>query len=77
MRTREITIRVYEEVAKAYAASSAEEREKIDLLLGLRLREVTGTSAPLAQVMSEISDAARERGLTEEEEELDEMLREV
>jgi hypothetical protein len=75
MRTREITIRVDEEAAKAYAASSSEEREKIDLLLGLRLRQVTETSAPLERVMREISDAARERGLTEEG--LDEMLREV
>jgi hypothetical protein len=36
METREITIRVDAEAAKAYAAASAEEREKIDLLLSLR-----------------------------------------
>ena len=74
MNTREITIRVDAEAARAYAAASAEEREKIDLLLSLRLSQVTGPSASLEQVMREISEAARERGLTEER--LSEMLRE-
>jgi hypothetical protein len=74
MNTREITIRVDAEAAKAYAAASSEEREKIDLLLSLRLSQVTGPSASLEQVMREISEAARRRGLTEER--LSEMLRE-
>jgi hypothetical protein len=62
---REITIRVNTEAAKAYAAASAEEREKIDLLLSLRLSQVTGPSVSLEQVMREISETARPRGLTE------------
>jgi hypothetical protein len=74
METREITIRVDAEAAKAYAAASAEEREKIDLLLSLRLSQVTDPSAPLEQVMREISEAAQKRGLTEER--LSEILRE-
>jgi hypothetical protein len=74
METREITIRVDAEAAKAYAAASAEEREKIDLLLSLRLSQVTGPAVPLEQIMREISEAARARGLTEEK--LNEMLRE-
>jgi hypothetical protein len=74
METREITIRVDADAAKAYAAASAEEREKIDLLLSLRLSQVTGPSAPLEQVMREISESARARGLTEDR--LKEMLRE-
>jgi hypothetical protein len=74
METREITIRVDADAAKAYAAASAEEREKIDLLLSLRLSQVTGPSAPLEQVMREISESARVRGLTEDR--LNEMLRE-
>jgi hypothetical protein len=74
MNTREITIRVDAEAAKAYAAASAEEREKIDLLLSLRLSQVTNPSAPLEQVMREISESARARGLTEDR--LNEMLRE-
>ena len=74
MDTREITIRVDAEAAKAYAAASSEEREKIDLLLSLRLSQVTGPSASLEQVMREISEVARGRGLTEER--LSKMLRE-
>jgi hypothetical protein len=74
METREITIRVDAEAAKAYAAASPEERKKIDLLLSLRLSQVTGPSAPLEQVMREISESAQERGLTEER--LSEILRE-
>lgn len=72
MDTREITIRVDAEAAKAYAAASLAEREKIDLLLSLRLSQVTGPSASLEQVMRETSEAARGRGLTEER--LSEML---
>ncbi len=74
MDTREITIRVDAEAAKAYAAASSEEREKIDLLLSLRLSQVTGPSDSLEQIMRETSEAARKRGLTEER--LSEMLRE-
>lgn len=74
MDTREITIRVDAEAAKVYAAASAEEREKIDLLLSLRLSQVTGPSGSLEQTMRETSEAARKRGLTEER--LSEMLRE-
>jgi hypothetical protein len=74
METREITIRVDADTAKAYTAASPEERAKIDLLLSLRLSQVTGPSAPFEQVMREISQAAQKRGLTEER--LSEILRE-
>ncbi len=66
MDTREIKIRVDAEAAEAYAAASPKEREKINLLLSLRLSQVTGPVASLEQVMREISESARERGLTEE-----------
>ena len=72
MDTREITIKVNAEAAYGYPA--AEEREKIDLLLSLRLSQVTGPSASLEQITRETSQAARARGLTESE--LDELLRE-
>ncbi len=65
MDTREITIRVDAQAAKVYAAASAEERGKIDLLLSLRLSQVTGPADSLEQVMRETSKAAQERGLTE------------
>ncbi len=73
MDTREITIRVGSEAAKAYKAASAEEREKIDLLLSLWLSQVTNTSSSLEQVMRKISKAACARGLNENE--LAELLR--
>jgi hypothetical protein len=74
MDTREITIRVDAEAAKVYADASAEEREKLDLLLSLRLSQVTGPSDSLEQVMRETSETARQRGLTEEK--LTDLLRE-
>ena len=74
METREITIRVDADAAKAYTAASPVVREKVDLLLSLRLSQVTGPSAPLKHVMREISEAAQKRGLTEER--LGEILRE-
>lgn len=67
MDTREITIRVDSEAAKAYAAASAEERGKIDLLLSLYLSQVTGPSNSLEQIMRETSKAVRGRDLTERE----------
>ncbi len=74
MDTREITIRVDAEAAKVYAEASEDEREKIDLLLSLRLSQVTGRSSSLVEIMKETSEAARARGLTERK--LDELLRE-
>lgn len=74
MDTREITIRVDAKAAKVYAAASEEERGKIDLLLSLRLSEVTGSAESLEQVMRETSKAAQDRGLTEEK--LVELVRE-
>lgn len=74
MDTREITIRVDAEAARVYAAASEEERRKIDLLLGLRLSQITEPSESLEQVMRETSKVAQERGLTEKK--LDELLRE-
>lgn len=61
MDRREITIQVDVEAAKAYAAASSEERAKIDLLLSLRLSQITGPSVSPEQVMREI----RRRGLTD------------
>ena len=74
MDTREITIKVDAEAAEGYAAALADEREKIDLLLSLRLSQVTGSSDSLERIMRETSGAAKACGLTERE--LDELLRE-
>ena len=67
MATANITIEVDEAAAKAFAEASAEEQQKLQLLLSLRLQELT--SAPdksLQTVMDEIGRAAEARGLTPE-----------
>lgn len=66
LATETITIQVTPEVAKAFRSASASERKKMELLLNLRLLEVTRARKPLEQVMREISRSAKERGLTEE-----------
>ncbi len=66
MKTEEITIRVETEAANAYRSASEEERRMLDLLLSLKLTEVTKSSQPLKEVMSEISRNAQKRGLTPE-----------
>jgi len=66
METQEITIRVDPEAARVYETATPEQRRKIDLLLSLRLKQVTGPVAPLKQIMHEISEKAQARGLTEE-----------
>lgn len=64
--TETIAIQVTPEVAKAFRSASEGERKKMEILLNLRLLEVTRTRKPLVQVMREISRSAQERGLTEE-----------
>ncbi len=66
LTTETITIQVTPEVAKAFRSASEGERKKMELLLNLRLLEVTRARKPLEQVMREISRSAKERGLTEE-----------
>lgn len=66
METRTITVRVDPEIAQAYEASSETERQKMDLLINLKLREIVRKPRPLAEVMKEISAKAQARGLTPE-----------
>ena len=66
MQTQEITIRVDPEAASAYLTASDEDRRKLDLLLSLRLQDVTRPGESLEEVMREISRRAQERGLTPE-----------
>jgi hypothetical protein len=68
-----ITIQVTPEVAKAFRSATEAERKKMELLLNLRLLEVTRTRKPLEQVMREISRSAKSRGLTEDV--LDDLLK--
>ncbi len=64
MATRAITIRVDPEAAQAYEAASAEERRKLDVLLSLKLTEVTTGERSLEKIMQNVSLSARARGLT-------------
>lgn len=66
MYAEPITIQVDPAAALAYRSVSELERRKLDLLLSLRLREVTQPGASLEEVMNEISRNAQERGLTPE-----------
>lgn len=67
MVTETISIEVDPETARAFAAAPAEERRKLQLLLGLRLRELTtGRPRPLKEIMDEIGARAESHGLTAE-----------
>jgi hypothetical protein len=62
-----ISIPVDPETARAFAAASDEERRKLQLLLRLRLRELTTRpSRSLKEIMDEIGRDAEARGLTPE-----------
>ena len=64
METKSITIRVSSEAAHAYETAPAEQQQKLDALLNLKLTEVVRAKRPLEEIMSELSRKAQERGLT-------------
>ncbi len=65
MNTQNISIKVDAESARAFADAPADERRRLQLLLALRLRELTtAPSRPLAQIMDEIGQQARANGLS-------------
>jgi len=67
MATPTITIQVETEAAKAFAAASPEEQRKMQLLLSLRLQDLTRPQGkPLQAVMDEIGARTAARGLTPE-----------
>ena len=67
MATAYITIEVDEAAARVLAEASDEERQKLELLLSLRLQELTSSpDKSLQMVMDEIGRAAEARGLTPE-----------
>jgi hypothetical protein len=70
MATTSLTIQVSEEAARAFTQVSAEDQRKIQLLLDLRLRDLTISPLPrksLLAVMEEIGQNATARGLTPDE----------
>jgi hypothetical protein len=67
MEMTTITIPLESDLAQAYKTASAEEQEKIQILLRLFLREVAELSNQvLTTLMDTISDQAETRGLTPE-----------
>jgi hypothetical protein len=66
MEVREIKICVDAESAKIYESAILADRQKIDALLSLSLREFARKRRPLEAVMSDISRKAQARGLTPE-----------
>lgn len=67
MATKTITIQVDAEAAKAFAAASPEEQRKIQLLLNLRLQDLTiSRGKSLKTIIDEIGARAEARGLTPE-----------
>ena len=64
--TEQITVSVDSDVANRYRSASNQERRKLDLLINLRLRDVTESEQSLRDTMLEISRNAQQRGLTPE-----------
>jgi hypothetical protein len=63
----EITIEVSPEVAAAYQSASLQERQKIQSIVSILLqKQVDRDVALLGELMDEISDRAKSRGLTPE-----------
>ena len=75
MSTESISITVDADAAQSFCQASPEERRKLELLLRLRLRELTlGRARPLKEIMDEMGTDAEAKGLTPEI--LESMLRE-
>ena len=67
MSTEAITFEVDSEAAQAFKSASAEEREKLQVLLGIWLKEyVKADAASLKEIMDVTSRKAQNRVLTPE-----------
>ncbi len=66
METREIKVRVNAEAAHIFETVSEEQRRKMEVLLSLKLSDLTHQKRSLEDIMSDISRKAKERGLTPE-----------
>ena len=67
MPTETISIPLDPQTARAYGAACAEEKLKMQALVGLWLRELTSNELPsLEQVLDEAGRKAQARGLTPE-----------
>ena len=66
METECIPIRVDAEAARAFQSVSTEERQKLEILLSIRLSEAIRANSSLKKTMTRISRKAQQRGLTPE-----------
>jgi hypothetical protein len=67
MATTTISIQVDAETAEAFSSAPLKEQRKLQLLLGLRLRELTALpSRSLTEIMDSIGQSAEACGLTPE-----------
>ena len=67
MSTEVISVEVDSEAARVFNSASAEEREKLQVLFGIWLKEFAKADmASLKETMDEISRKAQSRGLTPE-----------
>ena len=67
MTTGTISLAVDADAAQAFAAAPLEDRRKLEVLLRLRLRELTSSHhRPLRQIMDEIGAEAVAKGMTPE-----------
>jgi hypothetical protein len=67
MRTKTFTIPVDPELAEALTAASADDQKKIQVLLGLWLRDLAKAEpSDLKKLLDELSRKAKDRGLTPE-----------
>lgn len=62
----QITVAVDPDVADAWRSASNDVRRKLELLVNLRLREVTEPGRSLRAMLQEISRDAQRRGMTPE-----------
>lgn len=75
MNSENITLKIDPEAARIFKTATAEEREKLQVLLSIWLKDLgTSGTKSLKETMDEISATARARGLTSEI--LDEILEE-
>lgn len=67
MSTEAITLEVDSEAAQVFKSASTEDQEKLQVLLGVWLKEYAkGDVASLKETMNEISRNSQSRGLTPE-----------
>jgi hypothetical protein len=66
MVTETITLQIDPDAASIFKAASGEDREKLQVLLGIWLRQLGKDQSSLRATMDEISNKAKARGLTKE-----------